>query len=149
MGILLRSRWYQYLISCDDHPRHLSITLRLCGKEFSFTSCHLPDTHAPAKVFEDTLQSLADACSGCSHNVVGIDANAQVGLRTSVDCPTVLGICGRQPRDDRGEFFVRWLHSQGLKAISTFYDCGDDPWTSTNWGKGLRYNVTILCVTRF
>ena len=51
VGILLRSKWYQYLISCDDHPRHLSITLRLCGKEFRF------------KVFEDTLQSLAEACS--------------------------------------------------------------------------------------
>ena len=79
--------------------------------------------------------------------VVGLDANARLGLREPEDNPAKVGICGRAGRDDRGVVFATWLHESPFIAASTF--CSQDrklqPRTCSGWGKALCYIDYTCC----
>ena len=102
VGLLIKPNWYQRFVCNIDHPRHVTIQLRACtGRNFTCTSVHLPGAHNATSEFEEVLESVRAVWDELHYALVGIDANAQLGLRESTDCPWSIGVCGLPGRDDR------------------------------------------------
>ena len=71
------------------------------------------------------------------HGLIDIDANAQLGLKESTECPWSFGLCGLPSRDVRGEIFARWLATSGLVGGHALGGTEVPPWTRDGWGRGV------------
>ena len=136
VGLLIKPNWYQRFVCSIDHPRHVTIQLRACtGRNFTCTSVHLPGAHNATSEFEEVLESVRAVWDELHYALVGIDANAQLGLRESTDCPWSIGVCGLPGRDDRGELLARWLTTCRLAAKKHLLSCWrvslDQQWMGT------------------
>ena len=72
------------------------------GRLFTCTSAHLPGCHNSTSDFEETLDSLRTVWDEKHYGVIGIGANAQLGVREPTDCAWSIGLLGLLGRDDRG-----------------------------------------------
>ena len=87
VGILMKPDWFQRLVSTVDCARHLAISFRCPGEKLlSCTSDHLPGLHAPTTdLFAQGLADLQNVCDRCKWTMVGMAANAKLGLREGID----------------------------------------------------------------
>ena len=97
VGLLLRSEWYLHFVCSIDDPRHIAVRLRAGpARDLLCASAHLPGPRSSTIEFEGTLDSLGRIWDECPFGAIGIDANAQLGIRKPTDCPWVVGVLDYQ-----------------------------------------------------
>ncbi|MGH3053611.1 MAG: hypothetical protein ACRDL7_01375, partial [Gaiellaceae bacterium] len=98
---------------------------------------HLPHSGHPDDVFDECLDELLDMLSALSDTtipIIGIDANAQIGTRTSKGnqpYKQVVGPHGFPAKNARGRTLLTALSNAGLCSPTTLFQAAEyDTWTS-------------------
>lgn len=136
--ILLHKRWekLEAKLSFKLMGQRLSyLDLILGGLMLRLVSIHMPHGEYSDDEYEAALMSLEEVVEITRRsrrtNLIGMDANAVIGLQRYGDRPNIVGESGMGHRNERGDTLVNWLHGANLAAaVATMMDKSlDETWT--------------------
>ena len=155
VSILVHKRWVKLGCQLSFKSRHKRIAFvdLVCGElRLRLISVHMPHAEFSDEDYDAVLMVLDDvveqARSSRMTNLVGIDANAVIGVTAEGDRETVVGKYCVGERTSRGDMFVAWLHGNHLSAAATTFYREDYAlqWTHQQWGNGTCRQIDFVLV---
>jgi hypothetical protein len=154
IAILVHRRWN----STEANPDFQAFTSRVAfldillgGQPTRFTSAHLPHSDDSPTEFDAALEAVENVIqSGRDSkrlNIVGIDANAILGMALDGDQRDIIGLHGHGERNDRGYVFANWLHGSRMSALGTmFRKLPRDLITHKLWSNGEARQIDYVLI---
>ena len=77
--------------------------------------------------------------------IIGIDANAVLGVQSAHDSPHIIGRWGVSDRSSRGVTFAAWLHTTAVFAANTMFQKRPKvQWAHQAWATALRRQIDYI-----
>eukprot|EP00973_Karenia_brevis_P070247 9764216-Karenia_brevis.AAC.1 len=141
-------------ISSQGHGgRSMSLDVKVLDTKMRFISAHLPHSGLEDSLYHGELAHMEklvrDTNLANQFCFIGMDANASIGRRTEYDDSSCVAAWGYGNRDDRGHYFVMWLHMLGFCVVNImFKKLPDKVWTHKHWRTGVLKQLDFVLMKR-